>query len=105
MLPFRYSTINTHHQVGHNDLQDLGLQACPACKELLQDGDHDMSQRRADKGTVDCHLGHAAREVVAMLITVLRNPRGQELLERAERAGCDHLRAQRVLLELLQVPL
>lgn len=64
-----------------------------------------MTQRRANESTVDRHLRHTAREVVTMLIAVLRDPRGQELLKRAERARRDHLRAQRILLELLQVPL
>lgn len=64
-----------------------------------------MAERRADKGSIDGHLGHATGEVVAMLIAILRDPRGEKLLQRCQRAGREHLRPQGVLLQLLQVPL
>ena len=64
-----------------------------------------MTQGSADEGAIDCHLGDTAGEVMSVLVAVLCDPRGQELLQRAERARRDHLSAQRILLELLQVPL
>jgi hypothetical protein len=42
---------------------------------------------------------------VTMLITVLGNPRREKLLKSCQRAGREHLGAERVFLELLQVPL
>lgn len=64
-----------------------------------------MTQRRADKGAVCGHLGHSRGEVVAMLVTVLGEPRSEEFLETGESARRKHLRAQRVLLELIDVRL
>jgi hypothetical protein len=64
-----------------------------------------MAQRRADERAVDGHLGHAAGEVVARLVAVFGDPRGQELLQGGKRSRCEHLGLERVLLELLQVPL
>lgn len=64
-----------------------------------------MAERRTDEGAVDGHFGHPAGEVVAVLAAVFSDPRGEELLETRERARCDHLGADGVILELLQVPL
>lgn len=95
----------TYDQVRDKDLQNLGSQARPSGEQLLQDRDHDMSQRRADKGTIDSHLRHATGEVVAMLAAVLCDPRSEELLRASKSAGCNHLGLQRVILQLLQIPL
>lgn len=94
-----------YQKIGDDDLHDLGLQARPASEGLLEEGNHHMAQRRANECAVDRHLGHTACEVVAALVTVFRNPRGEELLKGGEGTGCEHLRLQGVLLELLQVPL
>ena len=95
----------TYDQVRDNDLHDLCLQARPSRKHLLKDGDHQVSQWSADEGAVYRHLRHAAGEVVTMLVAVFGNPRGEELLKSCQRAGREHLGAERVFLELLQVPL
>jgi hypothetical protein len=42
---------------------------------------------------------------VAALAPVMRNPRGKELLQTGKGTGCEHLGAQRVALELLQIRL
>jgi hypothetical protein len=42
---------------------------------------------------------------VAVLATVVCNPRGEELLQTRQGAGCEHLGAQRVLLQLLEIGL
>jgi hypothetical protein len=95
----------THNQVAHEDLENLGLQTRPSAEYLLQDGDQDVAERRADEGAVDGHLGHARGEVVALPVLVVRNPRGQKLLEAGERSGGKHLGAQRVVLQLLEIGL
>lgn len=64
-----------------------------------------MAQRRADEGSVCGHLGYARREVVAMLIAVLCEPRGNEFLSAGQGAGGQHLGAQRVRLQLVDVGL
>lgn len=64
-----------------------------------------MAQGSADQGTVGGHLGHARGEVVAMLVAVLGQPRGEELLGAGEGSGRQHLGAQRVRLELLDIGL
>ena len=70
----------TYDQVRYDDLHDLGLQARPASEYPLEERDHDVAERCTDKCAVDCHFGHAAREVVAVLVAVLCNPRCKELL-------------------------
>ncbi len=42
---------------------------------------------------------------MAVLALVVRDPRREHLLQRGETAGREHLRAQRVALELLEVGL
>jgi len=95
----------SYKEVGNNDLKELRLQTCPASESLLQEGDHNMAQRRANERAIDGHLGHTAGEVVTRLVAVFGDPRGQELLQSGERARCEHLGLERVFLELLQVPL
>ena len=70
----------TYHQVANNDLEDLGPQTGPACKQLLENADQDMAQRGADESTVRSHLRDSRSEVVAMLVPVLCNPRCKEFL-------------------------
>ena len=64
-----------------------------------------MAEWCADERTVCSHLGHPRGEVVAMLVTILGKPRGEELLKASESTGCEHLCAQRILLELIDVGL
>lgn len=64
-----------------------------------------MAQRRANQSTVRGHLGNARSKVIAMLVAILGEPRSNELLSSSERARREHLGAQRVGLELLDVGL
>jgi hypothetical protein len=64
-----------------------------------------MSQRRADESAIHGHLGHARREVMSILVLVVRDPAGKELLEAGQSTGRQHLGAHRVGLELLEVRL
>lgn len=64
-----------------------------------------MAEGRADEHSVEGHLGNARAEVVAVLADIVRNPRGQQLLQTGEDTRCEHLRAQRVLLEVEEVGL
>jgi hypothetical protein len=64
-----------------------------------------MTERRADECAVNGHLRHATGEVVTRLVAVFCDPRCQELLQGSKRTRCEHLGLERVLLELLQVPL
>jgi hypothetical protein len=57
-----------------------------------------VAQGRADEGAIGGHLGHARREVVAMLVAVLGQPRGEQLLAAGERTGREHLGAQGMVL-------
>jgi hypothetical protein len=60
-----------------------------------------VAQGRADDGAVQGHLRDARGEVGARLAPVVRNPRGQELLQAREGARRQDLGAQRVALQLL----
>lgn len=93
----------TYNQVAHEDLHDLGLQAGAALEGLLQDPDEEVAQRCAHKGAVGSHLGHTRGEVVSMLVAVLSQPRSKKLLATGKCARSEHLCAQRVLLQLLDV--
>jgi hypothetical protein len=62
-----------------------------------------VAQGRADDGAVQGHLRDARGEVGARLAPVVRNPRGQELLQAREGARRQDLGAQRVALQLLEI--
>lgn len=94
-----------YNQVADEDLHDLGLEALAAAEDLLQDADQDVAKRGADEGAVEGHLGDARGEVVALLAPIVGDPRGQELLQTRKGARGEHLGAQRVLLQVLQVGL
>lgn len=64
-----------------------------------------MAEGRADEHSVEGHLGNARAEVVAVLADIVRDPRGQQLLQTGEHTGGEHLCAQRVLLEVEEVGL
>lgn len=95
----------TYNQIADENLHNLGLEAGAAGEHALQDVDQDMAKGGADESTVDSHLGDARGEVMAMLVPVLCDPRGEELLQGGESARGQHLGAQRIGLQLLDVGL
>lgn len=64
-----------------------------------------MAQGRGDEHAVQRHLRDARAEVVAVLADIVGEPRGQQLLQTREHTGGEHLGAQRVVLQLLEVGL
>lgn len=64
-----------------------------------------MADGSGDEGTVGGHLGHARGEVVAVLVAVLGEEGSEKLLDTVEGTGREHLGAERVRLELLNVGL
>lgn len=97
--------MSTYHQVADHDLDDLGPETNATLEELLEEPDEKVAQGSADQGTIRGHLGHARGEVVAMFVAVLGQPRCEEFLSSGEGTGSEHLGAQRVRLELLDVGL
>ena len=93
----------TYNEVADDNLHNLGLQTGTATEGQLQQPDKKMAQRGADKGAIGGHLGHTRGEVVAMLVTILGEEGRDELLGAGEGAGGEHLGAQRVVLDLLDV--
>jgi hypothetical protein len=73
-------TNSTYHQIANYNLQYLGLQTSTASKDLLENADQYVAQRRAHKGSIRSHLRHAGCEIMAILIAVLGNPRCKQLL-------------------------
>jgi hypothetical protein len=96
---------NTYKQVAGDNLQDLGLQAGSASKDLLQYGDQDMAERGADETAIDGHFRDTGGKVVAMLVLVVCDPGCQDLLQTSKRTRSEHLGAQRVGLKLLEIGL
>lgn len=64
-----------------------------------------MAQRSADEHAVQQHLGYAGAEVVAVLAHIVGDVGSEELLRGGEHTGREHLRAQRVGLQLSEVHL
>lgn len=64
-----------------------------------------MAERRADKGTIHGHLRDPGREVASMSVPIFGNPRGKEFLRSRERSRREHLRPQRILLQLVEIGL
>lgn len=64
-----------------------------------------MAHGRADERAVDCHFRDAAVEIVAMAATVLGDPAGEQFLQAGEGAAGEHLCAQGVLFEGLDIGL
>lgn len=95
----------TYDQVAGEDLEDLSLQAGATSKDFLEDADEQVAQRRTDEHAVQGHLGHPSAEVMPMFADIVRNPRSQDFLEAGKKTGCQHLRAQRIRLQLTQVEL
>lgn len=73
--------IATYNQVADDDLEDLGLQTCPSCEQLLQGADEDVADGSADEGTIDGHLGHTRCEIVSILVAILCDPRCNDFLQ------------------------
>ena len=92
-------------QVADEDLQNLGLETGAAGKDLLQDADEEMAQGGADEHAVEKHLGDARAEVVAVFADIVGDPGGDELLKAGEDTGGQHLGAQRVGLQMLEIEL
>ena len=97
--------LKTYDQVADENLQDLCTEARPTREDLLQDANEDMTERRANEHAVQRHFRDARTEVMAVLADIVGEPRGQQFLQAGEHAGSEHLRAQRVFLQLAQVGL
>lgn len=95
----------TYDQVADQDLEDLGLQAGAAGEDALQDADEDMAEGRGNEHAVQGHLRDAGGEVVAVLADIVGQEGGEQLLKTREHTRGEHLGAQRVVLELLEVGL
>lgn len=95
----------TYNQVADQDLEDLSLETCAASEELLQDVDEDVAERRGDEHAVQGHLGNARAEVVAVLANIVGKVGGEQLLQTREHTRGEHLGAQRVLLQVVEVGL
>jgi hypothetical protein len=94
-----------YDKVAEEDLEDLGLQALASLEHALQDTDEEVAEGRGNDCAVEGHLGNARGEVGARLAPVVGNPRGEELLQTRQSARGEHLGAQRVALQLLEVGL
>lgn len=64
-----------YQQVARQDLEDLRLDAGAAGKHLLQNADQDMPERRAYEGAIGSHFWDSGRQVAAILVAILCNPR------------------------------
>lgn len=95
----------TYDEVADENLHDLRLQAGAVAESLLQQEDKEVAHGSANKSAVRRHLGDPGREVVAVLVPVLGEPRGEHFLEASEGASREHLGAHGVLPELLQIHL
>lgn len=95
----------TYDQIANEDLENLGLETCAAGEDLLQDANKEVAEGGADEHSVQRHLRDARAEVVAVLADIVSDPRSQQFLQTGEHTGGEHLRAQRVLLELEEVGL
>lgn len=94
-----------YDQIADENLHDLSFEALAPAEDLLEYADKNMAKRGTDEGAVEGHLGNARGEVVTALAPVMSDPRGEELLQTREGARGQHLGAQRVLLQLLEVGL
>ena len=99
----QFASDMTYNQVADDNLHNLGLQAGAAVEELLQEPNEDVAHGCANQGTKSSHLGNSRSKVMAMLVTVLGQPRSQQLLETSQSTSREHLGAQRVGLKLLDV--
>lgn len=96
---------NTYDQVADEDLEDLGLETGATSEDLLENADEDMAQRGGNEHAVERHLRDARAEVVAVLADIVSEPRSEKFLQTGEHTRSEHLSAQRVLLQLLEIGL
>lgn len=99
------SATTTYNQIANEYLKNLGLETCAAGEDLLQDANEEVAEGGADEHSIQRHLGDARAEVVAVLADIVGDPRSQQFLQTGEHTRGEHLRAQRVLLELEEVGL
>jgi len=64
-----------------------------------------VTQGRGDKHAVQGHLRDARAEIVTVLADIMSEPRGEQFLHTREHTRGEHLGAQRVVLQLLEVGL
>lgn len=95
----------TYDKVAEDDLQNLGLERSAAVEDLLHEPDENVAHGCADQSAICRHLRDSAGEVVAVLVAILSQPRGDKLLKACQRTSSEHLGAERVGLELLDVGL
>lgn len=95
----------TYNQVADKNLENLGPQAGAPAEGLLEKPNQEVAQGSADEGAIRRHLGHSRSEIVAVLVAILGEPRGKELLGTSESTSREHLGPQRVLLKLPEVSL
>lgn len=88
----------TYDEVADKDLHDLCRNACLASEKPLKEIDQDMTHGRTDERTVQGHLGNSRSEVIAIFVSVLSDPRSQQLLQTRQCARCEHLRSKGVRL-------
>lgn len=69
-----------YNQVADDDLQNLRPQASPTRKDSLEDMNQKVTERRADEGAIDGHLGYAGIDVVTMSAPIFRNIGSQRFL-------------------------
>lgn len=91
------------NQIADENLENLSLQAGAAGEDLLKDADEDVTQGRGDKHAVQGHLRDARAEIVTVLADIMSEPRGEQFLQTREHTRGEHLGAQRVVLQLLEV--
>ena len=96
---------DTYNQVADDNLENLGPQAGAPAEGLLQKPNQEVAQGGADEGAICRHLGDSRGEIVAVLVAILGEPRGHELLGTRESTSREHLGPQRVLLKLPEVSL
>jgi hypothetical protein len=93
----------TYDEVRNEDLEDLCAKAGAAGEDLLQEADQHVAHGSTDESAVGGHLGDARADIVAVLASVVGEPRGKDFLKSGEGAGGEHLGSERIGLELLEV--
>ena len=96
---------STYDQIAEDDLEDLGCQAGPSCKQSLKNVDQDVAEGGADEQAVRGHLWYSRGEVMAVLVAIFGDPGREQFLKSGQRSRRQHLCAQRVGLQLLEVGL
>jgi hypothetical protein len=92
-----------YQQVADKNLKDLGLQACSTGEDLLENADENMPKWSGDKCTIYCHLRYSGCEIMSVLVSILCDPRSEQLLEGSKTSRCEHLRPQWIGSEVFEV--